>query len=423
MASDLENMAAMNRAYQDLAKPGLRPLPEESLGTQYQNWAERHPYASTALELGGQYALSKIPYGKYLRSIGLDQIGAILDKSSELLDPYSLHGTTQYIKDPKLRFGKIKDITDPEYKLGNSKDYHIPIEDRQTGDQLGHLSLHVDHSGKHSYIGYLSGQGGFPEGIGPGHLIHIKDELLDQLPDLEDVTFARVSGARLKSGASVISRTMPLRKGGPKSYWHGDPTEHIGIPESVPPEDTAEAERIANMISGRAQTAEPGYQGSLGRRASRADRDVFRSGGDTTYTPVPVHAREWLAWFRGVPESEVGDETNWSPGERVAYDYDMRNSLGPVGPRPRSPAEAGYRAGLQSREGFEPVPSEARRWLAYFRGTGAGDITEQTNWSRAEREAYNAEHSNPQRYMTQEEQTQADLDALVQQRTGNRPIR
>lgn len=243
---DLGNMAAMNRQYETLTDLAPPEASGPSMAQMYQDWSERHPYLSTGAQLGVDYALSRVPYGKLLRGAGLDRLGELLDLANRAYSPGGFN--PEYIRDPRLKWGEAE-----ESKLGSgyggSKSYRIPILDRQTDERYGDLWATIDRTGKNAHIDFMGAR--LPKGVGPGHLIHIKDELLQQFPELESVTFARVTGARAKSGAEVVSRTLPLRESGPKSYWHGDPTQHMTpqrrkvlSPTAPPLEETPTPPRI-----------------------------------------------------------------------------------------------------------------------------------------------------------------------------------
>ena len=219
----------MNRQWQDL-DPGLQRISNEadvrelldkygpSYGQRYTKWAEEHPIANFAIERGVDVAMNEIPGGRILRKIpGLRTVGEALEAASKV---GQLGGwNPEYIRDPKLKWGDAKKVYEGE---SGSKSYEVPIQSRDGSQTFGSIHLLMNPDESHGHVQWMEAD--LPKGTGPGHLLHIKDELADQFPNMDSVTFMRITGARAKHGAAEVSRTMPIGKGGGKSEWHGDPT-------------------------------------------------------------------------------------------------------------------------------------------------------------------------------------------------------
>jgi len=177
--------------------------PASSWGRKYEDWSYQHPVLDFAANQALNFALSEIPFARIAKGIpGLRNIGEILESAGRMHDWGG--GAEQHIAEPKLKWGQTE-----EQMFGGKS---VKILNRETGEPVGHMDFSISRPDKTMNIDWAE-INNMPEDVGTGHLLHIKDELLQRYPDVQKVRFMRLPKEGDPPDKPMYEVTMPVRSG------------------------------------------------------------------------------------------------------------------------------------------------------------------------------------------------------------------
>lgn len=233
-------------------------------GQRYEEWGQEHPILRTGAELGANYALDELGV-PILRYVGAGHMADILDQMRRLGSGGFGEGA-EYIKDPKLKLEKDTSMSTPTTDLLNLK----RTEDNK---YLGYLSVSPDPDTRQLHVNMATNIFGGEKQYGTGQYMHlIRSEAQNRYPDMEWLRFFRTSGAGPRNKNRFEDVTMPIKSydemspEGKRMYdrfvsMYGKPIRRVrlgGAETGAPPEDVAEAGRVAEQMSARGD--EPGHE-------------------------------------------------------------------------------------------------------------------------------------------------------------------
>ena len=177
--------------------------PASSWGRKYEDWSYQHPVLDFAANQALNFALSEIPFARIAKGIpGLRNVGEILESAGRMHDWGG--GAEQHIAEPKLKWGPVN-----EEMFGGKS---VKILNRESGEPVGHMDFSISRPDKTMSIDWAE-INNMPEDVGTGHLLHIKDELLQRYPDVQKVRFMRLPKEGDPPDKPMFEVTMPVKSG------------------------------------------------------------------------------------------------------------------------------------------------------------------------------------------------------------------